>query len=213
MLRAAPGEDARGALRRKFIGNPRISVVYHDGYTRINLYPGRMGNHLHPAGSRSNHGSTFTRKISSSEVELGRLGEVVSLVGDCRPPPPGNPRRPITPGSIPTGSQGKYQNQPGACLVGSFFSVNVLNTGGFFLTVWKQSSFNNYRKITNLKELNKFQYFKNNCSFSSCMRCMHVLKFCTSLLPPMRVIGSETPVYSDYKCSSNIGLHYALSIL
>jgi hypothetical protein len=44
--------------------------------------------YLLPNDSRSHYLCSFTLQFSGFWVERGGLGEVVSLVGDCRPPPP-----------------------------------------------------------------------------------------------------------------------------
>jgi hypothetical protein len=177
MPRAAPGVLARGALRRNFPENLRISVSNSDRYTAICPYQLGMETFIHPFRSRSNKCSYFTLHFSCFEVGRGRLGEVVSLVGDCRPPPPGNPRQPTPPARNGIGWNG-WGQIPARTTLGSYvFTTSDKNIGGVFLTVWKHCSFNNYQISNNLKKSNKFQYFKNHCSYFSCKGKNDVLKF------------------------------------
>ncbi len=68
-----------------------------------------METDLHLDVSRYYWCGAFTQLLSGIGVERGRLGEVVSLVGDCRPPPPGNPHRPpMRVGGECGGSRGYY---------------------------------------------------------------------------------------------------------
>ncbi len=95
MPRAAPGVIARGALCRKIPGEPRIPVQvlgwYMEGYSSRS----RSEACIRPDLREYQRRKSFTPHSSGFRVERGRLGEVVSLVGDCRPPPPGNPHQPI----------------------------------------------------------------------------------------------------------------------
>jgi hypothetical protein len=132
MPRAAPGDIVRGALRRNFPENLRVSVCNSDGYTIICPYRLRMESLFHPHGSRSTKWSYFTQQLSCFEVEGGCLGEVVSLVGDCRPPPPGNPRRPSTPAHIDK-NWDEWRMRPAHVAWGVFFlPLNIRIMGGFF---------------------------------------------------------------------------------
>jgi hypothetical protein len=136
-----------------------------------------MGNISHPYGSRFGKWCYFTQQFSGFEVERGRLGEVVSLVGDCRPPPPGNPHR-LTPHNfIDEWWDGWQMSRARADMGSNIISSKVSNFGTNILTVWKHYSFNNPQFTHNLKELNKLQYFKNNRSYSSCVVKKHVLEF------------------------------------
>jgi hypothetical protein len=177
MPRAAPGDIARGALRRNFPENLRVSVCNSDGYTFICPYRLGMETILHSSGTRSNKWCYFTLHFSCFEVERGRLGEVVSLVGDCRPPPPGNPRRPTILDQCKTGLYRKVMSPANNTQGSLIFSSKKKNIGEVFLKIWKQFSFNRYQITINLKKLNNIQYFKNNCSYFYCMVKNHVLEF------------------------------------
>ncbi len=132
---------------------------------------------LDPTASRSSKWCYFTPHFSFFEVERVRLGEVVSLVGDCRPPPPGNPRRPASSEYSGQGSE-KAWTRHGITSAGRIFiTPNCKNYGGEYLILWKRCSFNNLRKRNNLKKLNNLQYFKKNGSYFSCTWTKHVLKF------------------------------------
>ncbi len=91
MLRAVPGASASGAMRRRIPA--RFGV------------PARRMGRCQSQALTSKHGGrvalrtliekfSFTQPLSALWVVCGRLGEVESLAGDCRPPPPGNPRQP-----------------------------------------------------------------------------------------------------------------------
>ncbi len=177
MPRAAPGDIARGALRRKLPEDLRVSVCNSDRY--LSSYSYRLDKEislLHHK-SRSNKCCHFTLHSSGFGVERGRLGEVVSLVGDCRPPPPGNPHRPTIPMSSINWVGGRHLSPPpvGSGSIG-FTSVKPKN-GGFFLPVSMHCSFNSNPLNTNLKDLNYIEYFKNNRSYFSCAGKNPVLKF------------------------------------
>jgi hypothetical protein len=177
MPRAAPGDIVRGALRRNYPVSSRVSVSNSGGYTLI--YPYRLGMEIfiYPYARKSNECCYFALHFSCFEVERGRLGEVVSLVGDCRPPPPGNPRRPITPVDNKTGRDRRRVWTARAVMGGYWFTAGSPKSGEVFPSGWMLHSFKDHQKPHNLKELNNPQYFKNNRSFSSCVRRKHVLKF------------------------------------
>jgi hypothetical protein len=177
MPRAAPGESARMALRRKLSGNLRVSVRNSNGY--LARYPYRFGmeKYLHQYGSRSRRCCYFTLLLSGIGVECGRLGEVVSLVGDCRPPPPGNPHRPTASICASKWVGGKHRNNIQTLDGSIYFLSKKQKNGGVFLPLWKYSTFNNYQIPTNLKDLNHCEYFKNNRSYFSCIVKNPVLKF------------------------------------
>lgn len=177
MPRAAPGVVARGVLRRKFPEN--LPVLAHNLGEYMVKYPYRTGMGLvsHSLGSRFSKWCYFTQQISCIEVERGRLGEVVSLVGDCRPPPPGNPRRPIYRPTIYEGWTGWQTSLAKANKGSRIFSTNFSKRGEIIFTLSKLCSFNRQRITDNLKELNKLQYFKSNRSFSPCVEKEHVLEF------------------------------------
>ncbi len=79
--------------------------------------------------------------------------------------------------------------------------------------VLKGFSFNQHELSSNLKILNSPEYFKKKRSYYHCTENRPVLEFGNFPLPYVRVIGSGTPIYSDYKCSRNERITYALSVL
>jgi hypothetical protein len=177
MPRAAPGDNARGALRRDPSEALQATVKISDSCkVRCPFYPGLERN-LHRYGSRSQYWCSFTQEFSGFGVERGGLGEVVSLVGDCRPPPPGNPRR-LTILAYSDGGLGWRCVQTDYTIMGepcftpkNPISGEVLLSGRMFF------SLNSNPKRFNLKELNNPQYFKINRSFFSCMGRKPVLQF------------------------------------
>jgi hypothetical protein len=178
MPRAAPGDIARGALRRKLPENLRVSVRNSDGCLARYPYPYRFGmeTYLHLSESRSRKCCYFTLHLSGFWVERGRLGEVVSLVRDCRPPPPGNPYRPTASSFATKWDGGKHRN-PTQVDNGFCFILKKQENGGVFLPLRMYSTFNSHQISANLKDLNHCEYFKNNCSYFSCIVKNPVLKF------------------------------------
>ena len=177
MPRAAPGEDARGAVRRKVpeyqgvparrMGRRLVKCPYRSG----------MESDLHPFRKGLNTHACFTQLLSGFGVERGRLGEVVSLVGDCRPPPPGNPLQPSRARRV-DGRSGRYS---GRWVIQSprtgRFTTNLRNPGGFKILVRLSISFNSNQILTNLKDLISSEYFKEKCSYFTCIGIWPVLKF------------------------------------
>jgi hypothetical protein len=205
MPRAAPGENARGALRRKLPKNSWVSDLKSDRYLSRYPYRFEMEAYLHHHEGRSEKCNYFTRQLSCFEVERGRLGEVVSLVGDCRPPPPGNPRRPVWPSNTYIWTIEMCES-PGKARCGRIYLfAKQRNHGGVFLPISKHCSFNSHLVPANLKKITQSQYFKKYHSYFSCTVNNPVLKFVSLPLPPMRVNGSGTPAYSDNKCSRILG--------
>jgi hypothetical protein len=94
MPRTASGVIARGALRRNRLERIESLVRYSDRRYSKHLYRWKQERWLQLSGMTFRLWCTFTLHFSGYGVERGCLGEVVSLVGDCRPPPPGNPHRP-----------------------------------------------------------------------------------------------------------------------
>ena len=177
MPRAAPGDFDRGALRRKLPEYLRVSVCNSDRYP--SGYPYRLGKEsfLLPDKSRYEKGSYFTQHLSGFGVERGRMGEVVSLVGDCRPPPPGNPHQPTASICATKWVGGKYRNPTPVDNGRICFISKKQKNGGVFLPLRMYSTFNNHQISTNLKDLNHCEYFKNNRSYFSCAVENPVLKF------------------------------------
>ena len=174
---AAPGNIARGALRRKLPEYLRASVCNLVRYPSNHPYRLEKELLLLFHESKSKKCSYFTLHSSGFGVERGRLGEVVSLVGDCRPPPPGNPHRPTTPDSNLYWVGGKCMNPFQVGNGGTGFTSKKQKNGGVFLQTCVHSSFNNSQIYTNLKDLNLVEYFKNNRSYFSCIVDHPVLKF------------------------------------
>ncbi len=177
MPRVAPGDYARGVLRWDVLIDLQPTVGYSDScLVRYPFYPG-MKKKLYRYGSRSRKWCHFTLQFSGFGVERGGLGEVVSLVGDCRPPPPGNPRRPSIPMTQATVLRGWQVWTSRATIMGLCFNAGILESGELLVSGDKHRSLNIYQKSNNLKELNNPQYFKNNRSYFSCVERRHVLKF------------------------------------
>ncbi len=169
---AAPGVLARGDLRRELLRDQRVSACQAGRPPKeCPSHPGIWFYFVSP-GHRSNYWCSFTLQLSSFGVERGRLGEVVSLVGDCRPPPPGNPRRPagiMLSGQVP----GKPINIPG----GSCFTPKSSQNGETESSNSRSSTLYTRQHRHNLKELNNIQYFKKIRSSFYCTRTNPVLEF------------------------------------
>ena len=177
MPRAAPGDFARGALRRKLPEYLRVSVRNSDRYQ--SSYPNRMGKESYLLLYESRHEKCcyFTQHLSGFGVDRGCMGEVVSSVGDCRPPPPGNPRQPTSPVGNISWIGGRHMNPPQVGSGSTGFISIMQKNGGVFLPVSIHCSFNSNQLNTNLKDLDLNQYFKNNRSYFSCIGKDPVLKF------------------------------------
>lgn len=178
MPRAAPGVIARGALRRKNKGNSCVSVRESDRYKAECSFRLGMETHIRPDERWSRKRFPFTLHLSGFEVERGRLGKVESLVGDCRPPPPGNPRQPIMLFRIKHGCCGFQKNPVDSGNGFDAFIPKWQKNGGVFLRMCKHHSFKNTDNPYNLKKLVFLQYFKNNCSYFSCAEKCSVLESC-----------------------------------
>lgn len=177
MPRAAPGDIARWALRRKLPEYLRVSVCNSDRYLSRYPYRLRKETYLRLYKCRSNKRCYFTLHSSGFEVERGRLGEVVSLVGDCRPPPPGNPHRPTTPVNISNWVGGRHISLAEVGRGSVLFISKKQKNGGVFLPVRMYSTLNINQIPTNLKDLNYCEYFKNNRSYFYCIGSNPVLEF------------------------------------
>jgi hypothetical protein len=177
MYCGAPGQSASGGLRQVSLNRPQVSVSQTDRYLWTHpCYPGK-GSAFLPERARGSGWYTFTRQFSGLWVEHGRLGEVVSLVGDCRPPPPGNPRRPV---SLRCRSRRLSRQRSGtasAVKKGDVFTLRMGKYGGIFTSIEAPSSLYKQLFSANLKELNISQYFKKDCSYISCTGNDPVLKF------------------------------------
>jgi hypothetical protein len=177
MPRASPGVITRGQLRRVSLSNIGTIVGGFDWH-----HAGRptclwREIYSHPYERWLQKRYYFTQHLSGIGFGCGRLGEVESLVGDCRPPPPGNPRRPFhIAGRNWRGDE--MWNKTVESGTRFYASIPITHHhGGIFLTIAKYYSFNRYQKTTNLKRLIHPQYFKNNCSYFSCTEKGSVLEF------------------------------------
>jgi hypothetical protein len=177
MSRAASGVFARGKLRRNFAEYFSESVVKNArGWSKCHHRQG-MEKMLHPNQDGAIRYGSFTLHVSDFRVGSGRLGEVVSLVGDCRPPPPGNPRQPIwlgnpglRVGSKPADSGQEDRGEP-------YFSSIIHSIGGVFSPQSVTYTFNNQQQTWNLKIFKPCEYFKINRSSFYCRCRKPVLEF------------------------------------
>jgi hypothetical protein len=177
MSRAAPGVFARGKLRRNLLEYCRESVRNNDRCWSKRPYRQRMGSGFHPLQKESTKCDSFTLHLSGNRVGCGRLGEVVSLVGDCRPPPPGNPRRPT---KLNKPDERVVRKQTDSCTKvkkANCFSSKMRDSGGVLLLLCVGSSFNYYHQLRNLKIFTSNEYFKINCSSFYCRWRKPVLEF------------------------------------
>jgi hypothetical protein len=190
MPRAAPGAIARGALRWILTGEPTISGQkfgrYDYGYSSRKwcMYC------IEPGLRKYENADYFTLHSSIIVVVSGRLGEVVSMEGDCRPPPPGNPRL-LSTWSSDELSSGELLKDPFSKVGLSGFNFNLQKNGGEFLTLYKHLSLKIHRYPSNLKKFIRTEYFKNICSYFSCAVKCTVLEFVNSHchLYGFRVVG------------------------
>jgi hypothetical protein len=177
MPRAAPGVCATGAMRRRLREHIESSVQGY-GRRRSGHPPWLKTMPCHRRlGGRLLLWLYFTLHFTGYGVERGCLGEVVSLVGDCRPPPPGNPHRP------PFQKQASIQEWAGGkdkskyTLWRSLHRIKNTTHGEIILENSRPCTFNRYPHRHNLKELNWSQNFKNNCSYFYCTGKCPVLEF------------------------------------
>jgi hypothetical protein len=177
MPRATPGVSARGVLRWKRYERLVSLVQFRDRRCSKHLYRWEMERFLHQSGIRFQLCGTFTLHSYGYGVERGCLGEVVSLVGDCRPPPPGNPHR------LPFQKQKSAQERGGGnsqlkyTKWSRFHELKSTMHGELLAVNSKHHTFNTYLYQGNLKKLNRSQYFKKNRSFFSCIGNYPVLEF------------------------------------
>ena len=173
----APSQPPREALNRNqrdlihwVIGTPDIWLVEW-------LVSSAMEFEIHRCERRSTKWCNFTQQFSDFGVECGSLGMVVSLVGDCRPPPPGNPRRPPNHACRHAELVDRCMRMAHAIKGGFCFTSRNPKSRQVLPSSWMHLSLNKHQIILNLKELNNHQYFKKNRSYSSCVGRRPVLEF------------------------------------
>jgi len=212
MPHATRGVIARWALRRKIPGEPILPV--HDLDRYIEGYSSWSGSETYTrlGVRRFKKRNYFIQHSSGFRVERGRLGEVESLVGDCRPPPPDNPHQPSTGSRINRLSGGLWKNP---FIYNGFyvFSQKWQKDGGVLLPKCRYPSLNNNGYLYNLKNIKILQYFKNICSFFSCIEKSTVLEFVRSHyhLYGFRLVGSPSIAITNVLITK--GNLYALSLL
>ena len=156
-----------------------ISAQDMGGYMEVYFSSLESKIYIRPKLGAFQKSKIFSLHSSSYRVMRGRLGEVESLVGDCRPPPPGNPRQPSIQSSINL-RNGGLRKKPQNRIEFIAYSSKGQRNGGVFLPPNKHHTFNNIKKPYNLKKLNHSQYFKNKCSYYSCTEKYTVLEFVNS---------------------------------
>jgi hypothetical protein len=210
MPRAAPGEVYREALHRPLPNEILIPEKIKLRYGMMCSVRVGMEPKIHPKVQQLI--SSFTLHNPGFRVERGRLGEVESLVGDCRPPPPGNPRRPIC-GTSLFKMHDRHGINPVSCAGWFTFLPDRRKDGGVSLLFIRRYSFNRYKKLSNLKKLARIQNFKNIRSFLSCTDRMRVLRFGRS---PSHLYGTlqvgTPPIVITSVLNKKDG-PYALSVL
>lgn len=177
MPRAAHGKYAREVMRRKL--PEYLGVPGSDPSRRPIKCPYRPGmeRYLQSQTHRSLINGALPQLLSVYRVERGRLGKVVSLVGDCRPPPPGSPHRPTTSLDVVDWIE-KRQKKVENLLPGDiYFATKRQIIGGLTYSVWMHCTFNICKITRNLKILNSAEYFKENRSYFYCTGKKPVLEF------------------------------------
>lgn len=177
MPRTAPGVIVRGRLRRKYPKYHGVSVTYADRCWSQRPHRAGMGNDLYSFEQGAEKCGCFTRDSCDIGVVCGRLGEVVSLVGDCRPPPPGSPHRPT---KLNDGIHQVIQKWKNSAAMGSGdlrFSPRGSKNGGIHRSIGKLYTFNMSSTKGNLKILVSTEYFKNTRSYYYCLSKVPVLEF------------------------------------
>jgi hypothetical protein len=186
MPRAIPGAFILELLRRRFPVRLYKSVQNVDRRAAKCLTRGLMAECLPSIARTLLLRNTFTLPFSGFGVARGRLGEVERLVGDCRPPPPGNPRRPATIWIL------KHQGdewRANPTINRPVFSHQYQQNGGFFMQLWKGCSFNIKEMNTHLKKLKNIQYFKN----------IHSSFYCTLIMPVL-----ESSIFHSHLCGVRV---------
>ena len=213
MPSAAPGVIARAAMRQL---TPKKTCLPDLQSIRVGaeclLSPG-SGSRCSPGVQHSARGFYFTRLLSVIRVARGRLGEVESLVGDCRPPPPGNPHRPpTTRGNVCSGvGMGQLPSNPTARFL--LFHPRRHKNGGIFFSDYLLLTFKYFKIHHNLKKLIPRNNFKNINSFFPCTDICSVLEFRCSSYHLYGVLVEETPPIALTNVLRKRDCGYALSVL
>ena len=176
MPRAAPGVDAWGVVRRKILNYSLVPGDCSGRRQDKRLYRSGMEFCLHPPGRNNPLIGCFTLPLSDFGVG-GRLGEVVSLVGDCRPPPPGNPHQPPNPNRVGDWMGEKAESSRKKLRRSTQYLNLTRSLGGIIFLIQMNVSFNSIIKVGNLKILKSFEYFKEKRSYFSCTENVPVLEF------------------------------------
>ena len=177
MPRASPGAIAWGALRRKNLRE--ISAPACNADRQKAAHPSTLVKEAYILTDERwlYKRRYFTLDLSGIGVGCGRLGEVESLDGDCRPPPPGNPRRPSRAAKRICRNVKLSRNLASIGAGRHAYYQRFHHSGGFFLPIRKYRTLNKKQKIANLKKLIHQEYFKNNCSYFSCTEKFSMLEF------------------------------------
>lgn len=177
MPRAATGDNATGAVRRKLPEQLAVSAGLASRYPTGSPHRSGMENCLHRKKNGFYRYLTYTWQLSGFGVEHGRLGKVVSLVGDCRPPPPGNPHRPPDIWGRRRSICGGHASPAKASCEKSSSASRMQRHGGIIQFSCPGISFKNGEKTSNLKILKTSEYFKISGSYFYCTDKQPVLEF------------------------------------
>jgi hypothetical protein len=178
MPSTAPSEIVKGAAGRRrlpdFLAIPDqsrcIQAAHYSSRPESKIY-------FYATAQRCFSLDSLSKQLSGYRVERGRVGEVVSLVGDCRPPPPGNPHR------LPIHEwRAKKVVWRCRCLRNPIdrearFGAARHQIWGNHLARYLHFSFNIHGIISNLKKLNTSEYFKENRLYFYCTENQPVLEF------------------------------------
>jgi hypothetical protein len=213
MPRAAPSVIAKGALRRIISKYFDVAVRKLDRYVAGDSSQFGKEIHFHPGERNFQKSVYFTLHLSRFGVDSGRLGEVVSLVGDCRPPPPGNPRQATILRGIKPINGGLRENPTKMRSRFFDFTQKRQKNGGVLLPTCMYPSLNNLHNQYNLNKLNIPQYFKNTFSYFSCTVFCSVLEFVHFHCHLYGVWLVEPPAIAITNVLENRDYYYALSLL
>jgi len=172
---AAPGGNARDDLRRGLLRKRRVPDCLSVRLPSKCLFWSGMRFNFHLYGHRSIYRWSFTLLYRGFGIERGYLGEVVSLEGDCRPPPPGNPRQAV--GNRIFRIPRNWHWISASNIGGVCFTSNRSEKEGNRPPYSLYSSLYKFLLCYNLKKLNYPLNFKINRSYFSCTAKKHVLEF------------------------------------